>query len=206
MAKSDLYKISGHWDHYKDGMFVLGYSLFRESSVRLAAGVFFDAVKKSEQYRQALVDFHEGRDTAVYVENIKEIIDHPDKAPYYLNSIFDQLKDQSDYDAFYASLSSNAKFVFTIPAYVCGLLLFYSGMLIGKTIKLNRLGDIDRVELMPFGKGGRLFHWLRHASSPRTTNEYYIRRQNSSNTAFQGRFLHSSSRARRWNFLSSSSY
>lgn len=24
MAKSDLYKISGHWQHYKDGMFVLG--------------------------------------------------------------------------------------------------------------------------------------------------------------------------------------
>lgn len=24
MAKSDLYKISGHWDHYQDGMFILG--------------------------------------------------------------------------------------------------------------------------------------------------------------------------------------
>lgn len=24
MAKSDLFKVSGHWDHYKDGMFVLG--------------------------------------------------------------------------------------------------------------------------------------------------------------------------------------
>ena len=24
MAKSDLYKISGHWDHYRDGMFILG--------------------------------------------------------------------------------------------------------------------------------------------------------------------------------------
>jgi hypothetical protein len=24
IAKSDLYKISGHWDHYRDGMFVLG--------------------------------------------------------------------------------------------------------------------------------------------------------------------------------------
>ena len=24
MAKSDIYKISGHWDHYKDGMFVVG--------------------------------------------------------------------------------------------------------------------------------------------------------------------------------------
>lgn len=24
MAKNDLYKISGHWDHYRDGMFILG--------------------------------------------------------------------------------------------------------------------------------------------------------------------------------------
>ncbi len=24
MAKSDMYKISGHWDHYKDGMFIIG--------------------------------------------------------------------------------------------------------------------------------------------------------------------------------------
>lgn len=24
MAKSDLYRVSGHWDHYRDGMFVLG--------------------------------------------------------------------------------------------------------------------------------------------------------------------------------------
>ncbi len=24
MAKSDLYKVSGHWDHYRDGMFILG--------------------------------------------------------------------------------------------------------------------------------------------------------------------------------------
>ncbi|MFV0439931.1 MAG: threonine--tRNA ligase [Lachnospirales bacterium] len=24
MAKPDLYKVSGHWDHYKDGMFILG--------------------------------------------------------------------------------------------------------------------------------------------------------------------------------------
>ena len=29
MAKSDLYRISGHWDHYKEGMFVLGaYTFF----------------------------------------------------------------------------------------------------------------------------------------------------------------------------------
>ncbi len=30
MAKIDLYKISGHWDHYNDGMFVLGDEEGRE--------------------------------------------------------------------------------------------------------------------------------------------------------------------------------
>lgn len=148
-------------------------ALFRESSVRLAAGVFFDAVIKSEQFRQALVNFHEGHNTDVHVENISEILTFPEKAPYYLNSIFDQLKTQEDYDAFYDSLSSNAKFVFTIPAYVSGLLLFYSGMLIGKTIKDFRLGNIEKVDLLPFGKGGRIFHWLRHATASRTTREFY---------------------------------
>jgi hypothetical protein len=148
-------------------------SLFRESSVRLAAGVFFDAVIKSEQFRQALVTFHEGHNTDVHVENIQEVLTHPNKAPYYLNSIFDQLHTVEDYDKFYDSLSSNAKFVFTIPAYVSGLLLFYSGMLIGKTIKDHRLVNIDKVELLPFGKGGRIFHWLRHATSTRTTKEFY---------------------------------
>ncbi|MBX9091997.1 hypothetical protein O1504_02870 [Bacteroides fragilis] len=148
-------------------------SLFRESSVRLAAGVFFDVVIKSEQFRQALVDFHEGHNTNVHVENIKDVLTHPDKAPYFLNNIFDQLKTQDEYDVFYDSLAANAKFVFTIPAYVCGLLLFYSGMLIGKSIKENRLGNIEKIDLLPFGKGGRLFHWLRHATSTRTTNDFY---------------------------------
>ena len=33
MAKNDLYKISGHWDHYKDGMFVMGEEEEAESEV-----------------------------------------------------------------------------------------------------------------------------------------------------------------------------
>ncbi|MCD8296620.1 MAG: hypothetical protein LUC88_03510 [Prevotella sp.] len=148
-------------------------SLFRESSVRLAAGVFFDAVIKSEQFRNALVNFHESHDTDIYVEHIHETLTFPEKAPYFLNNIFDQLITQEDYDKFYNYLASNAKFVFTIPAYVCGLLLYYSGMLIGKSIKDNKLENIEKIELMPFGKGGRIFHWLRHATSGRTTNEYY---------------------------------
>ena len=33
MAKSDLYKISGHWDHYKEGMFVMGDESIENSEV-----------------------------------------------------------------------------------------------------------------------------------------------------------------------------
>jgi len=35
MAKSDLYKVSGHWQHYKDGMFVIGNELLDEDVLAL---------------------------------------------------------------------------------------------------------------------------------------------------------------------------
>lgn len=35
MAKSDLYKISGHWDHYKDGMFVINDDVEDKETVAL---------------------------------------------------------------------------------------------------------------------------------------------------------------------------
>lgn len=152
-------------------------ALYRESSVRIAAGVFFEAIIKSEQFRKALLSFHEGGKTKVRVPNIQEVIssdpEAANKAPYYLNSVFDQLKTVDDYSKFYNVISDNAKFVFTIPAYVTGLLLFYSGMLIGDTINKHQLQHITTVDVLSFGKGGRLFHWLREPASRRSTNEYY---------------------------------
>lgn len=148
-------------------------SLFYESSVRLAAGVFFDAVIKSETFRQALVNFHESSQKSVFVSNIKEVFTEPKKAPYYLNNIFDQLKTPDDYSSFYETIDRDAKFVFTIPAYVTGLLLFYAGMLIGKTIKEHGLDHLERIDILSFGKGGRIFHWLRNSAGVRATREYY---------------------------------
>lgn len=148
-------------------------SLYRESSVRLASGVFFDAIIKSESFRQALVNFHESSQKTVYVSNIKDVLLEPSKAPYYLNNIFDQLKSSDDYENFYDTINRDAKFAFTIPAYVTGLLLFYSGMLIGKVIKEHDLTSIERVDILSFGKGGRIFHWLRNSAGPRATREYY---------------------------------
>lgn len=148
-------------------------SLYRESSVRIAAGIFFEAVTKSEDFRNALVSFHEGKSTSVHVENIKEILNDSSKAPYYLNSIFDQLSNPEEYEKFYSSIDANAKFVFTIPAYVTGLLLFYSGMLVGKVIKTEHMDQLKKIDILSFGKGGRLFHWLRNSAGQKATYRYY---------------------------------
>ncbi len=150
-------------------------TLVYESSIRLAAGVFFNAVTNSQQFRNALVTFHGGHNTSVNVMNINEITrnDNKNKAPYYLNCIFDQLK-PDEYDIFYQSLAANAKFTFTIPAYVTGAILFYSGMLIGKGLKTCTVPwAMGQVDILPFGKGGRLFHWLYQAVGEDSTNEYY---------------------------------
>lgn len=148
-------------------------TLLRESSVRMAAGVFFGAVTASDSFRRALLSFHNSKRTNVYVENIADIVRDPQTAPYYLNSIFDQLKTQEDYNRFYSSMNENAKFVFSIPAYVTGALLYYSGMLIGKTLKTKNINNISRVTVLPFGKGGRLFHWLPSSAGDRATKQYY---------------------------------
>lgn len=146
-------------------------SLFMESSVRMAAGVFYSTVVNSEDFRKALLFFHESQ-KSIYVAEIKNIVDEPEKAPYYLNSIFDQLKTPEEYTNFYQCIKDNAKVVFTMPAYVTGLLLFYSGLLIGKVLRDHNLHDINSVNVLTFGKGGRIFHWL-PVVNENVTKKYY---------------------------------
>jgi hypothetical protein len=145
--------------------------LYKQSSVRIAAGVFFDAVIQSATFRKAIYDYHESQ-RRIKVENIKEILSAGHKAPFYLNSVFDQLTDD-DFSAFYAYIGREAPFAYAIPAYVTGLLVSYAGKLCAKTIKENNLTAVREVHLLPFGKGGRLFHWLQTIPGSNTTNTYY---------------------------------
>ena len=145
--------------------------LFKQSSIRIAAGVFFDAVIKSAIFRKAIFDYHQSQ-KRIKVENIKELLSEGHKAPFYLNSVFDQLTDD-DFSAFYSYIGREAPFVYAIPSYVTGLLVFYSGKLCAKTIKENNMTAVREVHLMPFGKGGRLFHWLQTIPGSSTTNAYF---------------------------------
>lgn len=146
-------------------------TLFRQSSVRIAAGVFFDAVIKSQQFRKAIYDFHESQ-RAIHVENIQEILRDGTKAPFYLNSVFDQLNPNNSSE-FYSWISREASFVYAIPAYVTGVLIFYAGKLCAKTIKEMNLTGVRQIDILPFGKGGRLFHWLQTNPGVGLTERYY---------------------------------
>jgi hypothetical protein len=145
--------------------------LFKQSSVRVAAGVFFDAISNSSLFRKAIFDFHQ-QQSRIKVENIREIQSAGQKAPFYLNSVFDQLRDD-DFALFYTYIGREASFVFALPAYVTGLLLFYSGKLAAKTIKDNKLSTVKEIHLLPFGKGGRLFHWLQTFPGSKMSNTYF---------------------------------
>jgi hypothetical protein len=145
--------------------------LFKQSSVRIAAGVFFDAVINSVTFRKAIYEYHESQ-KKIRVENIKEILSAGHKAPFYLNSVFDQLT-EDDFGLFYSYIGTSAPFVYAIPAYVTGLLVFYAGKLCAKTIKENNLTTIRDVHLLPFGKGGRLFHWLETKPGMMQTIAYF---------------------------------
>jgi len=63
MAKSDLYKISGHWDHYRDGMFIMGEEGKDEEvmALRPMTCPFQFMIYKSEQhsYRELPVRYSE---------------------------------------------------------------------------------------------------------------------------------------------------
>jgi hypothetical protein len=76
-----------------------------------------------------------------------------------LNAILDRLKD-NEFRAFYSALAQFTPEVFVIPAYVTGLLLYYSGQLVSKAINENQYQNVRIVDFLPFGKGGRIFDWL----------------------------------------------
>jgi hypothetical protein len=145
--------------------------LFKQSSVRIAAGVFFDAITNSASFRKAIFDYHQ-QQKKIKVENIREIQSAGHKAPFYLNNVFDQLT-EDDFALFYTYIGKEASFVFALPAYVTGLLLFYAGKLIAKAIKENNLTTIRDIHLLPYGKGGRLFHWLQTFPGSSLTNAYF---------------------------------
>lgn len=139
-------------------------TLLTQSSVRLAGGFFFKAINESQSFRRALYNFHNSKRTKVSVLNIEDVMSKDPaiyrRSPYYLNNIFDQLCDSADFVKFYGYLHTEVPVVFALPAYVTGILLFYSGMLVKNVLTKNNMDSVKEVHMRYYGKGGRLFEWL----------------------------------------------
>jgi hypothetical protein len=148
------------------------FKLEKQSSLRLAAGMFINVISQSETFRRAVYKFHESPACGFKVANIKNILDKPETSPFYLNAILDRLEDEG-FEVFYSTISQSCPQVFAVPAYITGLLLFYSGKLAKKTIQENGFSTIKVMDLLPFGKGGRLFDWLDVYPGKSLTREYY---------------------------------
>lgn len=139
-------------------------TLLSQCSIRLAANHFFKAINSSSKFRKALYKFHESKVTKVKVVNIGDVISNDkavySRAPYYLNNVFDQLNGGSEFRKFYNSLSQNVSFAFCLPAYITGILVFYSGQLVRKVINTQGLQDKNEIHMRYYGKGGRTFEWI----------------------------------------------
>lgn len=143
--------------------------LIKQSSVRLAANKISEILQLSKPLREALHFYVVNPNTSITIKGIDTLRSNPETAPYFMNTIFDRLIKQSDFDSFYDSLfstkapgvnKSQVKKIFTIPIFVSGLLLYYAGQLCSKAIKENNLKNVKTVHFYSFGKGGRIFDWL----------------------------------------------
>lgn len=135
------------------------FKLEKQSSIRLAAGMFVNTAAKSENFRRAVYKYHESPECKFTVADIKNMLDNPQTAPFYINSVLDKLKD-NEFEGFYRSISQSSPEILALPAYITGALIFYGAMLVKQTVIKNNLTEINSVDLLPFGKGGRLFDWL----------------------------------------------
>lgn len=150
-----------------------GYKLVKQSSLRLAAGLIADASRQSENFRRALVSYHDNPKSSLTIPNIKTI--NKDNAPFFLNAVFDRLRG-NEFEHFYAFLGRTNPTLFALPAYMTGLLLYYSGQLLRKTIEdYPFLHEVNKINLFPFGKGGRIFDWLDTYPGKQMASDYFTR-------------------------------
>lgn len=156
-AKKD--QLSEIPDDFKD-------TLIKEGSIRFAAGRLADATRRSPKFQDVLRSFC--RKKNLYIHGITVLPDrlNSNTSPYYYNLIVDRLNTESELTEFYKNLGSDCPELFTLNAFMTGLIMFYAGQLAYK-IRVTQdenpkdyQAPFEDVMIGCFGKGGRMFDWL----------------------------------------------
>lgn len=153
-------------------------TLIKQSSIKFAAGKLADATKKSKKFQEVLKSFC--RKKELYIHGITVLPEklNSNTSVYYYNLIVDRLNTEADLNEFYQNLAADCPELFTINSFLTGLIMFYAGQLAYK-IRVTQdenpadyLSSLDEVMIGCFGKGGRMFDWLR-AMNEQSAFSYY---------------------------------
>jgi hypothetical protein len=162
---------SGNADDFKD-------TLIKQSSIKFAAGKLAEATKKSKKFQDVLKSFCRKKELYIHGITVPPEKLNSNTSTYYYNLIVDHLNTEADLNEFYQNLAANCPELFTINSYMTGLIMFYAGQLAYK-IRVTQdehpsdyLSSFDNVMIGFFGKGGRMFDWLR-AMNEQAAYSYY---------------------------------
>ena len=157
-------------------------TLIKEGSIRFAAGRLADATKKSKKFQEVLRSFCRKKGMSIHGITAGQDRLNGNTSSYYFNLIVDQLNTAVSLNEFYRNLSADCPDLFTVNAFMTGLIMFYAGQ-VAYGIRMSQenpesAGDyketFDDVRIGCFGKGGRMFDWLR-AMNKEAAEDYYRR-------------------------------
>lgn len=153
-------------------------TLIKQSSIKFAAGKLADATKRSKKFKEVLTSFCIKKGYQIHGVNIEPIRLNSSTSSFYYNMIVDRLDTPEALNEFYMNISAHCPELFIINAYMTGLIMFYAGQLAYK-IKTTSQGNpeyhpdfFEEIRIGIFGKGGRMFDWLK-AISEQTATGYY---------------------------------
>jgi hypothetical protein len=146
-------------------------TLVKESSIRFAAGRLAEATGKSTKFEDALKSYCEMRELHIHGVTVAPVRLNAKTAAYYFNVVIDHLATDEELRGFYRHLSVDCPELFSVNSFITGLVMFYAGQLAHK-IRLAQSENIAngekdyltafrQVKIGCFGKGGRMFDWLR---------------------------------------------
>lgn len=153
-------------------------TLIKEGSIRLAAGRLAAATAKSPKFQQVLKSYCLKKKIFIHGITVPPERLNENTAPFYYNLIVDRLQTSAELIDFYRSLSGDCNDLFTLNAFMTGLIMFYAGQLAHRIRQTQEDNPQDyhepfsEVTIGCFGKGGRMFDWL-GAISQDTANNYY---------------------------------
>jgi len=163
----------------KDSQGKMVNTLIKQSSIKFAAGKLSEATRKSKKFKNVLTSFCRRKEFDIHGITIPPLRLNESTSSFYYNMIIDRLTLKEDLDELYRNIAADCPDLFIINSYMTGLIMFYAGQLAYK-IRLSSKDDsgnykpefFDEIRLGVFGKGGRMFDWLKAINEPSALGYY----------------------------------